>query len=514
VSGWPLDPVVVEIDTWVWLDALSRQHGRRVTLGELTPVMWDATLPPDVDAVWLMGVWERSPYAARRARDVWADQARELLPDLTGADVPGSPYAVRRYAVDEHLGGEHGLATARAQLADRGLRLMLDHVPNHVAVEHRWLRAHPQVAVEAADDDLAREPDAFLRLDDRVLACGRDPNLPAWSDVVQLNAFAPALRHLTIDTLRAIADRCDGVRVDMAMLLLDDVVERTWGERVGPPLDEPFWVEVIGALRATHPDVHLVAEAYWDRQPDLLAQGFDRCYDKDLTDALLAGEVADVTRRLGADLADHRTTLRFLENHDERRAITAFGPERIRAAAAVVGLAPGALLLFDGQLDGRRLQVPVGIGRRPDEPLDPALRAWYEALLRVRAEVVRPGAQFTVHSPRTNGLGSDVNTAPAVDAAAPAEDAAAPAEDAAAPAVVAASWSHAALTTHLLANLGAAAVRVELDVPVEGGRAPAHLVGGRAPADLIDGRRLTNVARTSTGLRADLAPGEVVVVAS
>lgn len=438
--------------------------------------MWDTTLPPTTDAVWLMGVWQRSPYAARRAREVWADQAREQLPDLTAADVPGSPYAVRGDRVDDHLGGDHGLAVARERLAQRGVRLLLDHVPNHVAVEHPWVTARPTVVVTGTEQDLARAPDAFLRVGGRVVACGRDPNLPAWSDVVQLDAFSTTLRRLTIATLRAIADRCDGVRVDMAMLLLDDVVTRTWGDRVGPPLDQPFWVEVIGALRETHPGCHLVAEAYWDRQPDLLAQGFDRCYDKDLTDELLEHDVAAVRQRLGTEVAAQHRTLRFVENHDERRALTAFGWTHVRAAAALTALVPGGLLLFEGQLDGRRVRVPVGIGRRPDEADDPALRRWYEALLHVRAGTDRAHARFVLHPPDPERRGRTSTLA----------------------------WSWEATdgsATSVAVNLGTE--QNEATIP----RALTEPV-----TDELDGRRLWPLPAPEGVARFLLAPGEVVVL--
>jgi hypothetical protein len=437
--------------------------------------VWAATLPPTIDAVWLMGVWQRSPYAAQRAREVWADQAREYLPALTVADVPGSPYAIRAYTVDEHLGGDPGLAVARTQLARRGVRLLLDHVPNHVAVEHPWVTRHPEVIVTGTGEDLARAPDAFLRRGNRVLACGRDPNLPAWSDVVQLDAFSPTLRRLTIATLRAIADRCDGVRVDMAMLLLDDVVVRTWGGRVGPPRDQPFWVEVLGALRTTHPGFHLVAEAYWDRQPDLLAQGFDHCYDKDLTDELLDHDLAAVRRRLGRPVTAQHRTLRFVENHDERRALAAFGPARVRAAAAVTALVPGGLLLFEGQLDGRRVRVPVGIGRRPDEAPDPGMRRWYDALLQVRAATDRARARFVLHpsaarSERTPTL--------------------------------AWSWVNPDGSVTLVAvNLGTEPNEITIPRPAAG-----------TVTDALDGRQLWQLPAPDDVTRLVLAPGEVVVL--
>jgi hypothetical protein len=514
---------VLEVDTWVWLGELGRTVGRRVTLGSVPDTAWDAVLPPGTDAVWLMGVWQRSSYAARRAHEVWADQARELLPDLVDADVPGSPYAVRSYTVDDHLGGDAGLAVAREQLAARGVRLVLDHVPNHIAVEHPWVTQHPDVAVPGSLADLAREPEAFLRLGDRVLACGRDPNLPAWSDVVQLDPFSPTLRRLTVDTLRSIADRCDGVRVDMAMLLLDDVAQRTWGERIGSPRSQPFWVQVLRAVRHTHPDLHVIGEVYWDRQPELIAQGFDRCYDKALTDELLAADGPAVHARLDAEVADQHRTLRFLENHDERRAVTAFGRDRVRAAAAVVALAPGGLLLFEGQLDGRQAHLPVGLGRRPPEPVDTELRAWYEQLLAVRGRRDRQRSRFTLH--RVRDVSSPTGRA-----------------DRRSEHVLAWTWEDADERLTVVVELGARAGEVVVELgphdagprdgagprpagDPRGGAGPRHggdrrggtASGGRVvrpatPVDALDGRELPTAHLAGDRLTLRLAPHEVVVV--
>lgn len=483
-----------------------------MTLASVPEAAWDAVLPPGTDAVWLMGVWQRSPYAARRAHEVWADQARELLPDLVDADVPGSPYAVRSYTVDDHLGGDAGLAVAREQLAARGVRLVLDHVPNHVAVEHPWVAQHPDVTVTGRLADLAREPEAFLRLGDRVLACGRDPNLPAWSDVVQLDPFSATLRRLTVATLRSIADRCDGVRVDMAMLLLDDVARRTWGARIGAPLAQPFWVEVLDAVRATHPGLHVIGEVYWDRQPELIAQGFDRCYDKALTDELLAADGAAVRARLDGEVADQHRTLRFLENHDERRAVAAFGRDRVRAAAAVVALAPGGLLLFEGQLDGRQAHLPVGLGRRPPEPVDTELRAWYEQLLAVRRRHDRRRSRFTLHRVR--------NVSPPDGRA-----------DRRSEHVLAWSWEGTGERLTVVVELGGRAGEVVVELGARDG-GPSAVAGPRhggsdprrgaasegrdgppaMPVDVLDGRELPTVHLASDRLTVRLAPHEVVVV--
>src|SRR4051812_13403008 len=189
---WPERPVIHEINTAVWLGDLSQAAGRRLTLADLSAAHWAAVTPRGIDAVWLMGVWERSPAGLAIANDnpaLWAD-FRNALPDVQTADVIGSPYCVRRYVVDAEFGGPDGLAAARAALADRGVRLVLDYVPNHVAPDHPWVAASPELFIRGVDQDAAADPAGWLTAAGHVLARGRDPYFPPWPDVVQLNAFA------------------------------------------------------------------------------------------------------------------------------------------------------------------------------------------------------------------------------------------------------------------------------------------------------------------------------------
>src|SRR6516225_8292416 len=128
MSSWPQYPTLYEINTWVWLAELSRKTGKRVDLGSVPPAEWDAIAGLGFEAVWLMGVWERSPAGiaiANRNENLLAD-FRRALPDFLPEDNVGSPYCVRRYIVDPNLGGAKGLARARKELAKRGLRLVLD----------------------------------------------------------------------------------------------------------------------------------------------------------------------------------------------------------------------------------------------------------------------------------------------------------------------------------------------------------------------------------------------------
>ncbi len=384
---WPESPLIYEVNAWVWLNELSRRQSRRIDLGSIPHEEWDAIAGLGFDAVWLMGVWERSPAGMEIARykQGLEPEFRRVLPDYSPSDVPGSPYCVHRYRVDQELGGERGLAGARAALEDRDLRLVLDFVPNHVAPDHPWLLEHPEYFVRGDAEDAARDAQAFYEYGGNVFARGRDPYFAPWPDTAQLNAFSPALRGAFVETLNGIAEHCDGVRCDMAMLMLNDVFERTWGERAGVPPSTEIWADVIGAVKRSHPDFLFIAEAYWDREWQLQQLGFDYCYDKRLYDRLVHDSPESVRLHLLADAGYQKKLVRFLENHDEPRAAATFAEPKERAAAVAIMTLPGAKLIYEGQLEGRKVKLPVQLGRRPEEPLNTELRDFYRRLLNEAA---------------------------------------------------------------------------------------------------------------------------------
>jgi len=387
-------PVILEVFAWPWLAALSAEAGRAITLAEVPHEAWDALALPQPTAVWLMGVWERSPAAREIALTdpSFAATTAAVLPDAAAADVVGSPYAIRSYEVDERLGGRDGLAAAREALAERGSTLVLDFVPNHVAPDHAWVAAHPEFFVHGTREDLEADAAAWLETRQGILARGRDPFFPAWPDVLQLDPMSPGLREAVVETLSDIASQCDGVRCDMAMLVLDDVAERTWGERLAPRRPEPYWREVTTEVARAYPEFLFIAEAYWDREAELFEQGFDLCYDKRLYDRLAGGDAAGLRAHLRADPAWQSQLVRFLENHDEPRAAAVFGLDRHLAAAVSLLTLPGAVLLHEGQTEGLRTRLPVHLGRRPAEPADAAVSAlWNRLLSPVPLHGVRSG---------------------------------------------------------------------------------------------------------------------------
>jgi hypothetical protein len=391
-------PLIYEINTWPWLTALSREYHRPITLASIPPEIYDGLAAWGFDAVWLMGVWERSPAArdlARRPQTL--EEYRQVLPDLTIEDVVGSAYAIHRYVVDDYLGGPEALAQCRAALARRGLRLILDYVPNHIAVDHPWLTTHPEALLHSDAKALAADPVTFFqgpRGD--VVAHGRDPYFPAWNDTAQINAFAAPARDLARSTLEELADQCDGVRCDMAMLLLNRVFAVTWGALAGPAPATEFWTEIIPAIKAAHPDFLFLAEAYWGTEEELQALGFDYTYDKGFYDRLREGNMEAVRQALRQPPAVQAHLVHFIENHDEARAVVAFGAQRSLAAAAISLFIPGACLLHEGQLAGWRVKVPVQLGRRLEEATDLLIEPFYRALLGEACQAIYREGLFTL----------------------------------------------------------------------------------------------------------------------
>jgi Alpha amylase, catalytic domain len=395
MSAWPRYPTMYEINTWVWLSELSLKSGKAIDLGSVPGAEWDAIQKHGFDGVWFMGVWERSPAGiaiANQNMNLVAD-FRRALPDFAPDDNVGSPYCIRRYVVDKHLGGGEGLAVARRELAKRGMRLLLDFVPNHVAPDHPWVLEHSEYFLRGTVEDARNEPSSYVEVQGTFYACGRDPYFPAWPDVLQLNAFAPGLRQAAKETVSGIAAQCDGIRCDMAMLVLNQVFVRTWGSRAGQPPPADYWYDVIPAVKSAHPDFCFIAEAYWDLEWELQHQGFDFCYDKRLYDRLEHGEAGGVRLHLSADLAYQDKLLRFLENHDEPRAAAVFSRAKEEAAAVIASSLPGARLVHEGQLEGRKIMLPVFLGRRPAEPVDQGLQTFYEKLLvAIHSPIFHDGA--------------------------------------------------------------------------------------------------------------------------
>jgi hypothetical protein len=374
----------------LWLRRLSAYEGRPLSLSSIP----DRHLRPigdRFDLLWLMGAWQRSAAAKEQALATHAivGACNAALPGCSPADVEGSPYAVHGYELDPALGAADELGRFRERLNALGVGLVLDFVPNHLARDHAWTLQHPDWFVAGTDALAAAHPDLFFRTAHGAwLAHGRDPNFPPWTDTVQVDFFSSGLRDAVTRTLLSIARVADGIRCDMAMLGLSDVFEGVWGWAVthGARPPREFWAEVIERVRTDHPRFLFVAEAYWGLEPRLLELGFDYAYDKRLYDLLLSSNAGAIREHLQAQSAQLHRHVQFVENHDEKRAVVAFGRDRSRSAAAAALTLPGLRLIHDGQTEGRRVRVPVQLIRQPDEPPDDGLVGFYDRLLSLCGE--------------------------------------------------------------------------------------------------------------------------------
>jgi hypothetical protein len=380
----PLHPSLYQINTRVWLTDLSRALGRPATLDDVPEAELERLAALGFDWIWLLSVWRTGAAGRRISREnaAWRREFEETLPDLREADIAGSGFAITGYTVSPELGGDAALARLRARLRAHGLRLMLDFVPNHTALDHPWVDEHPEYYVAGTELELARAPQNYIWVKgshgDRLLAHGRDPYFPGWPDTLQLDYANPATQEAMIGELARIASQCDGVRCDMAMLVLPEVFERTWGRRA-----PPFWTRAIEETRKRVPGFRFMAEVYWDLEWTMQQLGFDYAYDKRLYDRLREGHARPVREHLLAGLDYQNKLARFLENHDEPRAAATFAPGAHEAAAVVTYLTPGLRFFHQGQFEGRRKRVSPHLIRAPEEPTDERLSRFYADLLAV-----------------------------------------------------------------------------------------------------------------------------------
>jgi hypothetical protein len=386
-------PTLYQINTRVWLTEMSRKLGRAAMLDDIPDAELDRLAELGFDWMWFLSVWQTGPAAQQvsRSNAGWRKEFQETLPDLREYDIAGSGFAIHNYTVHRDLGGAGALARLRQRLQQHGLKLMLDFVPNHMAPDHPWVDGHPDYFVHGTDSDLAREPQNYCRLQtkngSRVLAYGRDPFFDGWPDTLQLNYGNPDLQQAMISELERIAGQCDGVRCDMAMLVLPDVFDRTWGIRA-----DLFWPKATESVRRKYPQFQFMAEVYWDREWTMQQQGFDYTYDKRLYDRLRDGHARPVREHFHAEMDYQNKMARFLENHDEPRAAATFSPEVHEAAAVITFLSPGLRFFHQGQFEGRMKRISPHLVRAPREPINERLAQFYDRLLAVlRHDVVRNG---------------------------------------------------------------------------------------------------------------------------
>ena len=389
-----IHPTLYQVNTRVWIALLSKQLNRPATLDDIPDTALDQIVDLGFDWVYFLGVWQMGALGRTisLSNPEWLEEYRQLLIDLSDDDVCGSCFAIKSYTVSDLLGGSAALKRLRDRLHQRGLKLMLDFVPNHMAPDHDWVQTHPEFFVQGTEELLAREPQNYCRVNlptgETIFAYGRDPYFAGWPDTLQLNYGNPSLQAAMLGELLTIAQWCDGVRCDMAMLVLPEIFEAVWGIEIAP-----FWQPAIQKIQQQHPGFVFLAEVYWDMEWTLQQCGFDYTYDKRLYDRLEEQHAQPVREHFYADLDYQTHSARFLENHDEARVAGTFPADVHRAAAILTFLSPGLRFFHEGQLEGWKHKISVHLQRGPTEPIDEELHTFYRKLLAcLRSPVLRSGS--------------------------------------------------------------------------------------------------------------------------
>jgi glycosidase len=406
-------PSLFEVNTRVLVNLYSTDD-RRATLKDIPDAYWQELANRNINWVWLMGVWqltEKSINPEVIPEEMMHD-FKSLVPDISSEDIDGSTFAIDDYVVDPVLGGAEELAVIREKLAQLGMKLMLDFVPNHYGAHTHWLRTHPEYFIEVGDSAHEIDPKTFyspLTMSNKFFAHGKDPYFEAWQDTVQVDYTFDGTREWMANQLLKVAEHCDGARCDMAMLPIKRIFEKTWGNYVNWNGDE-FWPDAIRQVKEFKPGFKLLAEVYWDMEAELLDAGFDWCYDKTFSDRLV--DPISLKAHFNADIWYLERTARFLENHDEPRVASKMDVRKHMAAAAMVAFSPGLRFWHMGQWKGYIHRIPVQTIRQPQESCGcllwnesrdycQCLWQFYETLFDVvDRDVFRDGAWRQIPTPR------------------------------------------------------------------------------------------------------------------
>ena len=387
-------PFLYQISTRPWLYELSKKYGRNITkLSEIPTEEFDVLQQNGVDIVWMMGIWKLGEYGLEFDRNNTYDN---VMPDWTIEDVIGSPFAITEYTCNPELGTDDDILNLRIELNLRGMKLMLDFVPNHSAhdcpLSYSDIYMYVQAPGGMYDSD---------RYNSRGIAYGSDVGHRPWKDVIQWNYFVrQTVEHMTKNFVNVLK-LADAVRCDVAYLVLNDVFEEAWkSEIIAYNLtkpDEEFWSVAIKAGREVNKNAIILAESYYDEyNKKLIDLGFDYVYDKPLLDNLLltTNDVKEFLKNKNSESWDK--ACHFVENHDEQRIVFKTGGNIKKAmAAGTIGATVGGMIFMNhGQWEGKKNKLDVHLRRATYETDNLEVKNYYKKLNQVLLEPAFRSSNF------------------------------------------------------------------------------------------------------------------------
>ncbi|HJV36364.1 alpha-amylase family glycosyl hydrolase [Geomonas sp.] len=416
-ADWMPNVVMIAKMVYVWLGQLSKQYNLEVrTLDQIPDAELDKLSRWGFTALWLIGIWERSP-------------SSQQIKHISGnTDAISSAYSLYDYVIAQDLGGDWALENLKKRCAARGIRLASDMVPNHTGLYSKWTLEHPdwfiQVDYPPYPDYQFNGPDlspdgrvglfiedgywdkrdaavVFKHLDRgsgraRYIYHGNDGTSTPWNDTAQLNYLLPAVREAVIQTILHVARQTPIIRFDAAMTLAKKHYQRLWfplpGHGSGVPsraehgMEQPsfdaafpteFWREVVDRVAAEAPDTLLLAEAFWLMEGYFVRTlGMHRVYNSAFMNMVKMEENAKYRQTLKNVLEFEPEILKrfvnFMNNPDERTAVEQFGKEgKYFGATVLLVTMPGLPMIGHGQIEGFHEKYGMEYKRAYwDEPID------------------------------------------------------------------------------------------------------------------------------------------------
>ena len=373
-------PFLYEINTRPWLYELSIKYKKPITrLTDIPLKEFDELAKNGVDIVWMMGVWKLGEYGLDFDRK---QNYSKYLPDWTIEDVIGSPYAVYEYTCNPTLGNNNDLMWLKAQINSKGMKLMLDFVPNHSAVDAPEAKSKPEMYIRAPKG--VEDENRYTK---EGLAYGANENHFTWKDVLQWNYWNKDTIKFMKDNIIRIMSYADAIRCDVAYQEINDVFGATWPEELKyygytkPEVE--FWTYAIKEAKKLNPNIIFLAEAYKDEYNKILINlGFDYAYNRNILKKLMtSGDefkkyIKDKDGSFWKDKAD------FVENHDESRVVYNMGGnyQKAKASGTIAATIGGMIFMNHGQWVGRKNMLDVHLRRGADEPENNEIKSHYKKI--------------------------------------------------------------------------------------------------------------------------------------